>query len=66
MRAAAQGLATAGLGSVYLWVLRENRLARAFYGHLGGVVVAERIEKVAGEPHPELAYRWTDVCTLTA
>lgn len=49
-----------------LWVLRENRAARAFYGRLGGAVVAEREEEQAGTALTEIAYGWRDIRPLLA
>jgi GNAT superfamily N-acetyltransferase len=47
-----------GFSAAALWVLRENPVARRFYEHHGGEVVAER-EDVRGETVLlELAYGW--------
>jgi ribosomal protein S18 acetylase RimI-like enzyme len=64
MRAAATALGAAGYRSAYLWVLRDNGPARAFYERLGGTLVAERVHEVAGSPQPEVAYLWPDLRVL--
>ncbi|MCC6984278.1 MAG: GNAT family N-acetyltransferase [Bauldia sp.] len=64
MRATAGALRETGHRAAYLWVLRENRPACAFYERLGGIVAADRIEDIAGSQHPELAYLWPNLATL--
>lgn len=51
-------MATRGLGSAGLWVLRENEGARAFYRGLGGVEGAERSEEADGRRHFEVSCAW--------
>ena len=41
-----------------LWVLKDNLQAREFYGHLGGILVAERQEVRAECVLQEVAYGW--------
>ncbi len=52
-----------GLFGFYLWVLKANR-ARLFYETLGGEVVAEKTESLAGHPFAEVAYAWHDLTAL--
>ncbi len=65
MRATASALRAEGHRSVYLWVLKENEPARAFYERLGGRIIAERIETIGGSEHAEIAYGWPDIQVLT-
>lgn len=62
--AMAQELSAIGHSAATLWVLRENRPARAFYTKLGGSIVGEKIEE---HPHAtviEEAYGWPDLSRL--
>lgn len=58
LEAAVSALADRGYRSVFLWVLEENRRARAFYEHMGfrrsGVC---RTDVIGGKEVQELAYR---------
>ncbi len=56
--ALATGLDRAGLSSMLLWVLRENRRACAFYESLGGVAVAAQEFEIDGVSIGEVAYGW--------
>jgi hypothetical protein len=45
-----------------VWVLRDNRAARGFYEHLGGVYVREHaLDFGAGFEVMEVSYGWDDV-----
>jgi ribosomal protein S18 acetylase RimI-like enzyme len=61
----ARALAARGATSLMISVLRDNRPARAFYEHLGGVAEPPR-----REPGPggvllwEVAYRWPDIRSI--
>ncbi|HEX5495321.1 MAG TPA: GNAT family N-acetyltransferase [Mycobacteriales bacterium] len=51
-------LATAGLGPVFLWVLRDNARARRFYERAGFAFDGiEQLYTAGGVPLPELRYR---------
>ncbi len=52
------------LKTMIVWVLRDNPYRR-FYEGIGGVVIRERIAKVAGAQLPEVAYGWGDIAPLT-
>ncbi|QDZ06610.1 GNAT family N-acetyltransferase [Sphingomonas panacisoli] len=60
MQAMARRLIAEGYRSMALWVLTDNKPARAFYERLGGVAVAERVD--GGDA--EVAYGWRDVASL--
>ena len=64
--AAARALAAQGATSLIVWVLSENRAARAFYQRLGGVEAGEGIEQVGGLQIASVAYRWSDLGTWLA
>ena len=61
----ARALEDEGARSLVVWVLRENRPARAFYERLGGVAEETRCEHVGGATAPAVAYRWADIGVLT-
>lgn len=61
--ALAQGLASGGHRSLMLWVLDVNP-TRAFYEHLGGVVIGEKTEPVPGGELREVAYGWAELEAL--
>lgn len=63
MAAMAEQLATAGLGSMALWVAAPNEPARRFYEALGGRVVGHRHGMKQGWP-AEIAYGWDDLTAL--
>jgi GNAT superfamily N-acetyltransferase len=49
-----------------VWVLRDNRRARAFYEHMGGVLLRGRMLDFDGLSVPEVSYGWDDVTALAA
>ena len=53
-----------GFSAAALWVLRDNPVARRFYEHHGGKVIAEREDIRDGAVLVELAYGWADLKTL--
>lgn len=62
---AARVFAARGANSLMISVLRDNIRARGFYEHLGGAPEEPRLETgPAGLLH-EVAYRWSDIRTLT-
>jgi GNAT superfamily N-acetyltransferase len=66
IRESARELAAHGMTSLLIWVLRENRIGRAFYEHLGGVPRREKPVEMPGFPegHVEVAYCWDDTAAL--
>ena len=66
MGAGAARLAASGAGSLYLWVYRENRPARAFYEALGGRMVDSDVEHCEGLELPIVAYAWKPIDDLIA
>lgn len=52
--------------AVTLWVLRENAIARGFYEHLGGAVIAEKKDERPGATLTEVAYGWRDLARLVS
>jgi ribosomal protein S18 acetylase RimI-like enzyme len=62
----ARALASGGLSSMIIWVLRENAIGRGFYERLGGTPVREKpLEEFPGaEEHVEIGYGWKDTRTL--
>lgn len=64
MRLMAQSLLRSGRKAVSLWVLRENGRARAFYEALGGTLLGEKEDQLAGATLIEVGYGWSDVATL--
>lgn len=65
-RAMADALAGAGLRSMLLWVLADNRAARGFYEHLGGVLAGSHPYEIGDVTLEEVAYGWPDLAALTA
>lgn len=61
MAAIAEALAAQGHRCAFLWVLRENMLARGFYEHLGGTIIGERQEQMEGVTLNEVGYGWHDL-----
>jgi ribosomal protein S18 acetylase RimI-like enzyme len=56
-----------GARSMAVWVLTDNRPARAFYERLGAVIcggVVRDIDFGWGVPLEEMAYRWNDLSRL--
>lgn len=66
IREAARALASRGLTSILIWVLRENQIGRGFYERMGGKPVREKqLEEFPGaEEHVEVAYGWKDIRAL--
>ena len=66
IRECAGELASQGMTSLLIWVLRENRIGRGFYEHIGGAPVREKpLEEFPGaEEHVEIGYGWTDTRAL--
>ena len=63
----AAGAAADGARTMAVWVLTDNRLARAFYERLGAVIcggVVRDIDFGWGMPIEEMAYRWNDLSLL--
>ena len=56
MTAMAGALIERGHRGLSLWVLKENKAARAFYERLGGTLIAEKRTGLV-----EVAYGWNDV-----
>jgi len=46
------------LRGLIVWVLRENRGARSFYAHRGGLAKHRRIDVSTGAPLEKLGYVW--------
>jgi GNAT superfamily N-acetyltransferase len=66
MRLMARDLLDRGHGAASLWVLRENRPARAFYERLGGALAGEKTDEGPEATLHEVAYGWTDLTRLAA
>ncbi|TME59560.1 MAG: GNAT family N-acetyltransferase, partial [Chloroflexi bacterium] len=66
IRECARALASRGLSSLLIWVLRENQIGRGFYERLGGTAVREKqLEEFPGaEEHVEVGYGWKDTRAL--
>jgi len=66
IRECARALASRGLTSMLIWVLRENQIGRGFYERLGGTAVREKqLEEFPGaEEHVEVGYGWKDIRAL--
>ena len=49
-----------GIKNMYVWVLRDNTIARRFYSKMGGYEIKglEKCFMVDGENIPEIAYGW--------
>ena len=46
-----------GFAKAMLWVLAANPTCR-FYEHVGGKVIQEKVESIAGKSLKELGYGW--------
>ena len=66
MAASASALASHGYTGLGLWVLAENRAARAFYERLGGNLVGDRSELADQVVLTEVAYGWPELGCLTS
>jgi ribosomal protein S18 acetylase RimI-like enzyme len=65
VEAAAAALALRGMGSMVVWVLRDNAPARAFYERMGAAYLRERpLDLGLGYDLPEVAYLWPDTRRL--
>jgi len=64
MAAMSHTLSAAGHTGLYLWVLRNNGPARAFYEKLGGIVVGEKLDEQPNITLIENAYGWLDLSLL--
>ena len=66
IRESARELASRGLDSLLIWVLRENTIGRGFYERLGGHAVHEKPLKefLGAEHHVEVGYGWPDTSSL--
>lgn len=64
VRGLAQALASGGQRSLMLWVLDVNP-TRAFYEHLGGLMIGEKTEPVSGGELREVAYGWPELDALS-
>lgn len=60
---AAQDLASRGLHSMVVWVLKDNPACR-FYEKLGGQRVAEKVIEIGGKQLVDVAYAWPDLTAL--
>ena len=56
-------LAEAGLGSMIVWVLRDNA-AREFYEALGGQLVRQGTIEIGGVVFEKVAYGWSDTAVI--
>lgn len=63
--AAARVVKAQGANALGLWVLTENRAARGFYEHLGGVSGEQRPVSGWGGRFTETTYRWADIRALS-
>ena len=66
MKHAAQELGTRGHETAYLWVLEDNRRARAFYGRLGGREVETKTKPIFGHDLPHVKIVWSDLAGFDA
>ncbi len=57
-RAVRNDLADRDVPRVAVWSLTENARARSFYERLGGRVIAEATDRIAGVALPKVAYRF--------
>lgn len=56
-----QRLIEQGINAIVIWVLKDNRPARAFYELFGGVVVREKSIAIGSANLIDVAYGWPDV-----
>lgn len=64
MVACARKLLDQGFGAGLVWVLEENRSARAFYEALGGQLMGSKPVTIGGVSLIEVAYGWSNLETL--
>lgn len=64
VRSVTQEMASLGLTSVLIWVLRDNQPGRRLYEKLGGVYVTEQPFNIGGHELIEVAYGWPDINAL--
>jgi ribosomal protein S18 acetylase RimI-like enzyme len=64
IRLMARDLVARGRRAASLWVLRENKPARAFYERLGGVPAGEKCDRRPEATLQEIAYGWTGLTRL--
>ena len=50
--------------SAHLWVLKDNRRARAFYGRLGGQEVETKTKPIFGHELPHVKIAWPDLAII--
>jgi GNAT superfamily N-acetyltransferase len=64
--AVAARLLQQGMASMLVWVLADNRPARAFYERLGGQLLVNKEKElvIGGVPLGEVAYGWTEIQSL--
>jgi len=60
LEAAFSALGRQGCRSCIIWAHAKNN-ARFFYEAMGGRIVAERTERMMGDPVPEVAFGWTNL-----
>ena len=58
VQAVVGGLREVGLENMIVWVLRDNRSARAFYERLGGVYVRSQPITIGSAELEEVSYGW--------
>ena len=66
MKVAAKSLVEAGMASMLLWVLADNRNARRFYEAAGGRVADEQHVTFGGASLREVAYGWEELTNLAS
>jgi GNAT superfamily N-acetyltransferase len=66
MAETASWLMERGRSQLYLWVLEDNRGARAFYAALGGAECGRGTSPEGGSSAPSLRICWTDLSQLEA
>ena len=66
MEVAAKSLVEAGMASMLLWVLADNRNARSFYEAAGGRVAGEQNVTFGGASLREVAYGWEELSRQAA
>lgn len=65
MEAFAQWAIEQGYHSMLLWSLAENTNSRAFYEHMGGILIMESKLTIAGHLMDTVSYGWSDLGMLT-